>query len=71
MSILIKLIGGRQLFVEFARWARPGGRWTITREGSEWIIWIGRLHLIYTPPWRCRYTARGIDDERSSRALFP
>lgn len=69
MSILIKLIGGRQLYIEVARWATPSGRCTVTREGSEWIVWIGRLHLIYTPPWRRRFAARAGADERDRQAV--
>ncbi|HET8727700.1 MAG TPA: hypothetical protein VFO41_09340 [Alphaproteobacteria bacterium] len=49
MNGFLKLIGGGQVYIEFARWARPD-RWFEARiEGRELILWFGRLCLIYTP----------------------
>lgn len=53
MHIFLKLVGGRQFFLEVARWS-DGGTGTLPpfqtrREDGEWVVWLGRLMLIYTP----------------------
>ena len=49
MGMFFKIAGGRQLFIERARWAEPDTFFHLRREGREWIFWIGRWHGIYTP----------------------
>ena len=39
---------GRSVFVEHAHWASPGA-FDIRRENGELVVWLGRLHMIYTP----------------------
>ncbi|HZH28846.1 MAG TPA: hypothetical protein VEY95_16860 [Azospirillaceae bacterium] len=57
MTIFIKLVGGRQVFLERARWARPS-RWLhIRKDNGEWLVWIGGWHLIYTP---AQWAPRGV-----------
>ncbi len=62
MSFFFSVAKGPKLFVELARWAdhgAPGGRrYDLRRENGELLIWLGRLHLIYTPA-RWRPPARG------------
>ncbi|HYD98555.1 MAG TPA: hypothetical protein VEH84_04170 [Alphaproteobacteria bacterium] len=50
MSVFINLLWVGQLYVEFATWARPDRLFHARVEGRELFIWLGRLHLIYTPP---------------------
>jgi hypothetical protein len=67
MSVLIKLWGGRQLFVERDRWSRADGFFESRREGQEILLWIGRWHLIYTPAsWSAR-AERVFNDRAASR----
>lgn len=40
---------GRSVFVEHALWATPDGLFDLRRENGEIVIWLGRLHIIYTP----------------------
>lgn len=49
MSVFLGLFGHR-LFVEHARWAAPNADLlAFRRENGEFVVWIGRLNLIYTP----------------------
>lgn len=48
MSVFLAL-GGHRVFAEHALWASPGA-FDIRRENGEFVVWLGRLHLIYTPP---------------------
>lgn len=67
MSVLIKLWGGRQLFVERDRWSRADGFFESRREGQEILLWIGRWHLIYTPAsWSVR-AEHVFNDRAASR----
>jgi len=66
MPLFIKLPGGRQLYAEWAGWARGARGIHATREGAEWIFWIGRLHLIYTPPLSWRRMAGGRSRDLAS-----
>ncbi len=53
MSIYLALPGGTKIYAEIARWASPGRRFEIRREMGETLIWLGRVHIIYTPAhWR-------------------
>lgn len=73
MGMFFKLVGGRQLYLERASWARPDTFFHLRREGREWIIWIGRWHGIYTPadwaPERQtrRAFVRGLSDDEGDR----
>lgn len=49
MSILVKLWGRRQLYVERDQWSTTGGFVEWHAHGQEILVWIGRWHLIYTP----------------------
>ena len=49
MSILIKIWGGRQLYLERDRWSSKGGFLEWHAQEQEILIWIGRWHIIYTP----------------------
>lgn len=53
MHIFLKLTGGRQLYLEVARWSdRSAGAvppFEMRREDGERVVWLGRLMLIYTP----------------------
>ena len=40
---------GRRLFLEHAQWASSGVGFDIRQENGEYLIWLGRLHIIYTP----------------------
>ena len=40
---------GRSVFVEHALWASPDRFFDVRRENGEFVIWLGRLHIIYTP----------------------
>lgn len=48
MAIYLELCG-RSLFVEIAYWASPDRPIDYRRENGEFLIWLGRLHIIYTP----------------------
>lgn len=57
MSLFMSLGRGPKLFIELARWAdqssRSGRACDVRRENGELLIWLGRVHLIYTPAqWR-------------------
>lgn len=45
---------GPRLYIEFAHRAQPsaskGKTFEVRREGEEILIWLWRLHVIYTPP---------------------
>lgn len=62
MSFFVSLGRGPKLFVELAHWADRGADGSrgceMRRENGETLIWLGRLHLIYTPG-RWRPVARG------------
>lgn len=62
MNVFLGLCG-RRVFLEHARWASPDRFFEIRRENGETLIWLGRLHVIYTP---ARWSApRGrLADER-------
>ncbi|UEM21050.1 hypothetical protein JL100_028990 [Skermanella mucosa] len=53
MPIYLTLKRGPKLYVEYARWTRPGawpGTWIeVRRERGELLLWLGRWHAIYTP----------------------
>lgn len=67
MNWFIKIVGGRQLYVEYATWARPDRRFLLAVDGREIILWVGRLNMIYTPAaWAPRL--RSMTDDRSGRA---
>ncbi|MGQ9364878.1 hypothetical protein [Azospirillum sp. ST 5-10] len=48
MSVFLGFCGHR-VFVEHARWATPAGRFDLRRENGEYVVWLGRLNIIYTP----------------------
>ncbi|HYE53043.1 MAG TPA: hypothetical protein VEB20_25825 [Azospirillaceae bacterium] len=53
MSFFLALPGGPKIYIELARWASPAGRFDLRRENGETLVWLGRIHLIYTPArWR-------------------
>lgn len=53
MSIFVSLGAGPKFFIELARWADAPRGMDIRRENGEVLIWLGRLHVIYTPArWR-------------------
>ena len=53
MSIFISLGTGPKIFIELARWADAPRGVDFRRENGEVLLWLGRLHLIYTPArWR-------------------
>ncbi|MFM2045270.1 MAG: hypothetical protein RLY86_3846 [Pseudomonadota bacterium] len=58
MSIFVSLGIGPKIFVELARWADTPRGVDIRRENGEVLIWLGKLHVIYTPA-RWRPEARG------------
>ena len=49
MPIYLTLKRGPKLYVEYARWARPGSWLEMRREHGELLFWLGRWHGIYTP----------------------
>ena len=49
MRLFIKLVR-RQIYVEYADWASPQRCYDAVRDNRELLIWIGRFHIIYTPP---------------------
>jgi len=65
MNILIKLWGGRQIYVEHDAWSKAGGFVEWRRE-REILIWVGQWHFIYTPAgWSV--SERLFDDGAASR----
>lgn len=62
MSFFMSLGRGPKLFIELAHWADRGAvglrGCEVRRENGETLIWLGRLHMIYTPG-RWRPVARG------------
>lgn len=48
MSLYLGFCGHR-FFVEHARWASPERSIDFRRENGEILLWLGRLHVIYTP----------------------
>ena len=48
MPIYLTLKRGPKLYVEYARWARPGPWLEVRRERGELLFWFGRWHGIYT-----------------------
>ncbi|HEY0835610.1 MAG TPA: hypothetical protein VGE72_17035 [Azospirillum sp.] len=48
MSVFLGLCG-HNVFVEHARWANPDGFFDLRRENGEFVVWLGRLNIIYTP----------------------
>lgn len=53
MSLFIGRPKGPKLFIEFARWADSPRGLHVCRENGEILVWLGRVHLIYTPArWR-------------------
>ncbi len=53
MSVLLSLGKGPKLFLEVARWAETPRGFHVRRENGETLVWLGRVHLIYTPAcWR-------------------
>lgn len=40
---------GRSVFVEHAHWASPDRFFDARRDNGEFVIWLGRLNIIYTP----------------------
>jgi hypothetical protein len=65
MSILIKLLGGRQLYLERDSWSSSGGFVEWRADEREVLVWIGRWHFIYTPAsWPG--TARRLCDDRAA-----
>ena len=67
MSILIKLWGGRQVYLERDRWSSTGGFLEWRAHEQEILIWIGRWHLIYTPASWSVPAGRLFDDRAPSR----
>lgn len=55
MSVLIRIWGGPQVYVERDRWSARGPLVEWHRQGQEILVWVGRWHLIYTP---ARWSAR-------------
>ena len=49
MSVLIRLWGGRQVYLERDRWSSKGGFVEWHAHEREILVWIGRWHIIYTP----------------------
>ncbi len=49
MIMLIKLWGGRQLYIERDRWSSPASFLEWRRQRREILIWVGPLHIVYTP----------------------
>jgi hypothetical protein len=49
MCILVKFWGGRQVYVERDQWSARGPFVEWRRQGQEFLIWVGRWHIIYTP----------------------
>jgi hypothetical protein len=49
MAILVRIWGGRQLYVERDVWSTADRfvEWRTQRE--EWLIWFGRWHVVWTP----------------------
>lgn len=61
-SLYLALPGGPKLYVEHAGWTRArGNAFEVRRENGELLVWLGRLHVIYTPGrWRpARDRSRG------------
>lgn len=53
MSIFVSLGTGPKVFIELAHWADAPRGVDIRRENGEILLWLGRLHMIYTPArWR-------------------
>jgi hypothetical protein len=67
MSMLIKLWGGRQLYVERDRWSTSGGFVEWRADEREILVWIGRWHFIYTPANWSVSAERLFDGRAASR----
>lgn len=53
MSFYVSLGRGPKFFIELAHWASSRRGVHVTREGGEILIWLGPIHMIYTPRrWR-------------------
>lgn len=61
MSFFVSLGRGPKLYIELARWASVPRGLQVRRENGELLVWLGRLHVIYTPA-RWRPVARGPTD---------
>lgn len=48
-SLLCRLPGARKLYLEIARTPSDAPFFEARRVSGEVLIWLGRLHLIYTP----------------------
>jgi hypothetical protein len=48
-SSLVRLPGTRKLYLEIARTPSEAPFFEAKRVSGEVLIWLGRLHLIYTP----------------------
>lgn len=58
MSFFFTLGTGPKIFVEFADWATARRGLHVSRDNGEILVWLGRIHVIYTPR-RWRPPARG------------
>jgi hypothetical protein len=67
MSILIKLWGGRQLYLERDRWSTSSGFVEWHAHEQEILVWIGRWHFIYTPASWSVPAERLFDGRAASR----
>lgn len=70
MLCFVRLPRGRRFFAEIAVWATPDRLLLVRREHRELIVWIGRLHIIYTPAgWSppVEHAARSWADARQGR----
>ena len=61
MSVLIRLWGGRQVYLERDRWSSRGGFVEWHAHQQEILIWVGRWHVIYTPACRSDKAGRLYD----------
>lgn len=58
MSFFVSLGNGPKIFIELAHWASSRRGLHVSRENGEILVWLGRVHVIYTPA-RWRPPARG------------
>jgi hypothetical protein len=64
--MFIKIWGGRRLYIERDRWSGRAPFLEWRRQQREILIWVGPLHIIYTPADWAPAAGESILDRRAA-----